>query len=150
MTPSRLVQSPAPRLKLSLESETGARGRHVCDVVEHLVGLHLVRGAMIVAPDGFVIAAQLPPALAVEPLAALAATLGRELEINATRLGRTPFKTALFSADDGALFLGTTRIGFVVVLAEPHANLQTIRGAVRDAVARIEAAWQEAPTPPGA
>jgi predicted regulator of Ras-like GTPase activity (Roadblock/LC7/MglB family) len=150
MTPSRLVQSPAPRLRLSLESESGARGRHVCDVVEALVSLHLVRGAMIVAPDGFVIAAQLPPALAVEPLAALAATLGRELEINAARLGRTPFQTALFSADDGALFLGTTRIGFVVVLAEPHANLHAIRGALRDAVARIEAAWQEQATPPGA
>ena len=150
MTPSRLVQSPAPRLKLSLESESGARGRHVCDVVETLVALHLVRGAMLVAPDGFVIAAQLPPALPVEPLAALAATLGRELEINAARLGRTPFQTALFSADDGALFLGTTRIGFVVVLTEPHANLHAIRGAIRDAVARIEAAWQEEPAPPGA
>jgi predicted regulator of Ras-like GTPase activity (Roadblock/LC7/MglB family) len=150
MTPSRLVQSPAPRLKLSLESETGSRGRHVCDVVEHLIGLHLVRGAMIVAPDGFVIAAQLPPALAVEPLAALAATLGRELELNATRLGRTPFETALFSADDGALCLGTTPIGFIVVLTEPHANLHAIRGAVRDAIARIEAAWQEPPAPPGA
>jgi predicted regulator of Ras-like GTPase activity (Roadblock/LC7/MglB family) len=148
MTASRLVQSPAPRLRLSLESETGARGRHVCDVVEHLVGLHLVRGAMIVAPDGFVIAAQIPPALAVEPLAALAATLGRELEINAARLGRTPFQTALFSADDGALCLGTTRIGFVVVLAEPHANLHTIRAAVREAVARIEAAWEETALPP--
>ncbi|HUF91688.1 MAG TPA: roadblock/LC7 domain-containing protein [Candidatus Limnocylindria bacterium] len=148
MTPSRLVQSPAPRLTLSLESETGARGRHVCDVVERLVDLHLVRGAMIVAPDGFVIAAQIPPALAVEPLAALAATLGRELEINAARLGGTPFQTALFSADDGALCLGTTRIGFVVVLAEPHANLHTIRAAVRDAVARIEAVWQEAAPPP--
>ncbi|MEX2148505.1 MAG: roadblock/LC7 domain-containing protein [Candidatus Rokuibacteriota bacterium] len=148
MTPSRLVQSPAPRLTLSLESETGARGRHVCDVVERLVDLHLVRGAMIVAPDGFVIAAQLPPALAVEPLAALAATLGRELEINAARLGGTPFQTALFSADDGTLCLGTTRIGFVVVLAEPHANLHTIRAAVRDAVARIEAVWQEAAPPP--
>jgi predicted regulator of Ras-like GTPase activity (Roadblock/LC7/MglB family) len=146
MTPSRLVQSPAPRLKLSLESESGARGRHVCDVVEQLVGLHLVRGAMIVAPDGFVIAAQLPPALAVEPLAAL----GRELEINAARLGRPAFQTALFSADDGALLLGTTRIGFVVVLAEPHANLHSIRGALRDALARIEAVWQEQPTPPDA
>jgi hypothetical protein len=82
--------------------------------------------------------------VAVESLAALAATLGRDLEVGATRLGRGAFQTALFSADDGTLFLATSPIGFVVALAEPQASLQSVRGALAEAVALIEAAWTEA------
>jgi predicted regulator of Ras-like GTPase activity (Roadblock/LC7/MglB family) len=129
------------RLKLSLEIDGASRGRHVRDVVQELVRLQWVRGALIVAPDGFVIAAELPPTLKVEPLAALAATLGRELEVSAARVGRTAFQTAVLSSDDGTLFLGTTPIGFIVVLADQQANLQAIRGALREAASLIQAAW---------
>lgn len=143
MTPGRsLPPGSGPRLRLSLEIEGASRGRHVRDIIQQLVRLHWVRGALIVAPDGFVVAAELPSNVAVEPLAALAATLGRELEVNAGRLGHSAFQTALFSADDGTVFIGTSRIGYVVVLADQLANLHAIRGAVRDAVALIEAAWE--------
>jgi predicted regulator of Ras-like GTPase activity (Roadblock/LC7/MglB family) len=136
------------RLKLALEHDSASRGRHVRDIVAGLKRLHWVRGALIVAPDGFVIAAELPPAVAVDPLAALAATLGRELETSAARLGRPSFSTALFSADDGTMFLAASRIGYLVVLAEAQVNVQVIRGALADAVALIDAAW--APTEVGA
>ena len=79
--------------------------------------------------------------LAVEPLAALAATLGRDLEVGASRLGHGAFQTALFSADDGTVLLAASRIGFVVALAEPQANLQSVRSALSEAVTLIEAAW---------
>jgi predicted regulator of Ras-like GTPase activity (Roadblock/LC7/MglB family) len=129
------------RLRLSLEIDGVSRGRHVRDVVQELVRLHWVRGALIVAPDGFVIASELPQGLAVEPLAALAATLGRDLELSTARVGRGAFQTAVFSSDDGTIFLATSPIGFILVLAEQQANLQAIRGALSDAVALIRAAW---------
>jgi predicted regulator of Ras-like GTPase activity (Roadblock/LC7/MglB family) len=121
-----------------------SRGRQVRDIVQTIARLPGVKGALIVAPDGFVISAEVPEGVAVESLAALAATLGRDLEVGATRLGRGAFQTALFSADDGTLFLATSPIGFVVALAEPQASLQSVRGALAEAVALIEAAWTEA------
>ena len=132
------------RLRLGLEMDGASRGRQVRDIVQTIARLPGVKGALIVAPDGFVIAAEVPEGVAVESLAALAATLGRDLEVGATRLGRGAFQTALFSADDGTLFLATSPIGFVVALAEPQASLQSVRGALAEAVALIEAAWTEA------
>jgi predicted regulator of Ras-like GTPase activity (Roadblock/LC7/MglB family) len=129
------------RLRLGLEMDGGSRGRQVHDIVHTIAVLHGIRGALIVAADGFVIASEVPSGVAVESLAALAATLGRDLEVGASRLGRGAFQTALFSADDGTLFLATSPIGFVVALAEPQANLQSVRGALAEAVALIEAAW---------
>ena len=136
------------RLRLALDVEGTSRGRQVRDIVEGLGRLHWVRGALVVSPDGFVIASEVPRAVAVEPLAALAATLGRDLEVGASRMGHGTFQTALFSADDGTVFLAASRIGFVVALAEPQANLQLLRGALSDAVTLIEAAWAPAEATP--
>ena len=133
------------RLRLGLQIDGASRGRQVRDIVQTVARMHGVKGAAIVAPDGFVIAAEMPEGVAVESLAALAATLGRDLEVGASRLGRGAFQTALFSADDGTLFLATSPIGFVVALAEPQANLQSVRGALAEAVGLIEAAWDGAP-----
>ena len=129
------------RLRLGLEMDGTSRGRQVRDIVQTVARLHGVKGALIVGADGFVIAAELPDGVAAESLAALAATLGRDLEVGASRLGRGAFQTALFSADDGTLCLATSPIGFVLALAEPQANLQAVRSALADAVALIEAAW---------
>jgi predicted regulator of Ras-like GTPase activity (Roadblock/LC7/MglB family) len=138
------------RLRLGLQIDGASRGRQVRDIVQTVARMHGVKGAAIVAPDGFVIAAEVPEGVAVESLAALAATLGRDLEVGATRLGRGAFQTALFSADDGTLFLATSPIGFVVALAEPQASLQSVRAALAEAVGLIEAAWTEASRPTSA
>src|SRR5262249_61231393 len=103
------------------------------------------RGPTLVPPAGCAIAAHCPPPVAVDSVAALTATLGRELEPSAARLGRPSFSTAMFSADDGTMFIAGSRIGYLVVLADQQANVQAIRGALGDAVALIEAAW----APPG-
>jgi predicted regulator of Ras-like GTPase activity (Roadblock/LC7/MglB family) len=130
------------RLRLGMQIDGASRGRQVRDIVQTLARLHGVKGALIVAPDGFVIAAEVTDGVAVESLAALAATLGRDLEVGANRLGRGAFQTALFSADDGTLFLATSPIGFVVALAEPQASLQGVRAALAEAVSLIETAWE--------
>jgi predicted regulator of Ras-like GTPase activity (Roadblock/LC7/MglB family) len=129
------------RLRLGMELDGSSRGRQVRDVVVGLGGLPAVRAALLVAPDGFVIAAEVPPTVAVEPLAALAATLGRDLEVGASRLGRGAFQTAFFSADDGTLLLATSQIGFLVALAERDANLPALRAALDEMVALIDASW---------
>ena len=136
------------RLKVGLELDGTSRGRQVRDIVVGLARRPAVRGALLVAPDGFVIASEVAPTVTLEPLAALAATLGRDLEVGASRLNRGSFQTAMFSADDGTLLLATSCIGFVVALAEREANIPAIRGAVDDAVALIESAW--APPAPAA
>jgi predicted regulator of Ras-like GTPase activity (Roadblock/LC7/MglB family) len=128
------------RLRLGLELDGTSRGRQVRDIVVGLARRPAVRGALLVAPDGFVIAAEVASTVALEPLAALAATLGRDLEVGAGRLNRGGFQTAMFSADDGTLLLATSRIGFVVALAEREANVPAIRTAVDEAVALIESA----------
>ncbi len=136
------------RLRLGLEMDGSSRGRQVRDVVQALARATAVRGALLVAADGFVIAAEVPAGVAIEPLAALAATLGRDLEVGATRLGHGAFQTALFSADDGTLFLAASRIGFVVALADAQGNVQAIRSALEEAVNAIDSSW--APSEPAA
>ena len=133
-------------LRMGLELDGSSRGRQVRDIVHGLRSVPGARGALLVAPDGFIIAAEAPPSVALDPLAALAATLGRDLEVGAARLGRGAFQTAVFSADDGGLFLSTTRIGFVVLLAEPQANLAAIRAALEEAVTLIDSGWASSAT----
>lgn len=101
-----------------------------------------VTGTLLVAPDGLVIAARLPPGRAVEPLSALAATLGRELELRASRLRRGAFQVAHFSGSDGTVFVGGTAVGFFVVLASPGVNRETIRQGLRGAAETLRKAWR--------
>jgi hypothetical protein len=68
--------------------------------------------------------------------------------VGATRLGHGAFQTALFSADDGTVFLAASRIGFVVALADPQGNVQAIRAALEEAVMAIDSSW--APSAPAA
>jgi predicted regulator of Ras-like GTPase activity (Roadblock/LC7/MglB family) len=138
-----------PRLKLAMEHDGPSRGRYVRDVIQQFLKLRSVRGALLVAPDGFVIAAEVPESMPVEPLGAMAARLGRELEASAARMGRASFSTAMFSAVDGAMFVAATPIGFVVVLGDQQANLEAIRSAVEEAVVLIQTAWAQ-PEGPGA
>jgi predicted regulator of Ras-like GTPase activity (Roadblock/LC7/MglB family) len=138
-----------PRLKLAMEHDGPSRGRYVRDVVQQMLKLRAIRGALLVAADGFVIAAEVPDTVAVEPLAAMAARLGRELEASAVRMGRASFSTAMFSGPDGPMFLAAAPIGYVVVLAEQRANLEAIRSATDEAVALIQAAWVQSDGPAG-
>jgi predicted regulator of Ras-like GTPase activity (Roadblock/LC7/MglB family) len=104
--------------------------------------LDRARGGVLVAPDGFVIDAQLGPDIAVEPLAAVAAALGRELELGADRLSRGMAGTAFFSAEDGSLFLGGSPVGFLAVVAEPDADVSRMRDAVKEALDRLQQVWR--------
>jgi len=115
--------------------------RHVLGELSRLAG---VRGGLIVSPDGLVVTADLPPRIPAEALAALAATLGRELEVGAQQLGREAFNTAFFSADDGAVFVGGSPIGFLVLVADASADPASVTHTLRRALSRLEGTWRGA------
>src|SRR5262249_5590899 len=103
----------------------------------NLVAVGSVRGVLVVSPDGLVITASLPPRSPVEALAALGATLGRELEVGSARLGRAPLKAAVFVAEHGTLLVGASHIGFVIVLGDGSAPVASIQAALVDALDRL-------------
>jgi predicted regulator of Ras-like GTPase activity (Roadblock/LC7/MglB family) len=116
-------------------------GRDLRSVLAELLKLDRIIGGLVVAPDGLVIASDLPRAIQAEPLSALAATLGRELELRGPRLRRGTFPMAQFASVSGAAFIGSTPVGFVVLLGEPQADWETIRAALRAAVGAVYRAW---------
>ncbi len=118
-----------------------ARGRDFRQLLRDLMTLEHVRGGLIVAPDGLVIAADLPREVAVEPLSALAATLGRELELRGPRMRRGTFLMAHFAAGEGTVFLGGTPVGFIVLLGGAEVNRDTVRHALRSAMDSVRQAW---------
>jgi predicted regulator of Ras-like GTPase activity (Roadblock/LC7/MglB family) len=120
-------------------------GRDVRVVLQRLVETDGVRGALLVAPDGLVIASALRDTIAVEAISALAATLGRELETGGRRTDPDEaVGVAQFNSDGGTLYLGSTAIGFVAILATDGADRSRLGADVREAVTTIERAWRPA------
>ena len=127
------------------ESPAGSapsRAGEVRRIIADVAGRDGIRGGVLVAPDGFVIDAQLPPDIPLEPLAAVAATLGRELELGADRLSRGMAGTAFFSADDGTLLVGGSPVGFLAVLAGPGIELGPMRELVKRSVDALQQVWR--------
>jgi len=118
-----------------------ALGRDFRGLLGQLVKLQHITGGLIVAPDGLLIAAELPRQLPAEPLSALAATLGRELELRGPQLRRGTFPMAQFLAVDGTAFLASTPVGFIVLLGDASADWDATRGALRTAVGSLHRAW---------
>ncbi len=121
------------------------RGRDFREVVRTLTALPGVRGGLFVAPDGLVIAAELPAAVPVEALSALAATLGRELEVGGARTVRGRFRIAELTGTEGRVFLGATPVGFLVLLADADVDEAAVTRALREAVEAVRQAWPATP-----
>ena len=135
--PGQPVAGTAPLAAASRSS----RAREFRRILAEMLRIDRVRGGLVVAADGLVITSSVPRNIAIEPLAALTATLGRELEAGGDRLKRSTFHTALFSADDGTLFLGACPVGFVVVLGDREVNVGLVQWALRKALATLEGTW---------
>ena len=118
-----------------------ALGRDLRALLAQLMKLEHITGGLVVAPDGLVIAADLPREVEAEPLSALAATLGRELELRGPQLRRGTFPMAQFASVSGTAFLGSPPVGFIVLLGEPQADNDAVRTALRAAVGTIYRAW---------
>ena len=118
-----------------------ALGRNFRGLLGELLKLDHITGGLIVALDGLVIAARLPREIQAEPLSALAAALGRELELRGPQLRRGNFPMAQFASADGTAFLGSTPVGFIVLLGDPSADWDAIRSALWTAVGTVHQAW---------
>jgi predicted regulator of Ras-like GTPase activity (Roadblock/LC7/MglB family) len=119
-------------------------GRDLRRLLGELLVLEHLRGGLIIAPDGLVIASQLEPDISVEALSALGASLGRELELDGARSGRAGFTLAHFRTDDGLLFIGSTPVGFIILIARADVDRDAIRHALRGAVESVRQAWGRA------
>jgi len=108
------------------------------EIVTSLSAAASVRGGLLVTPDGLVIIADLPPRSQVEALAALGATLGRELEVGSARLGRGIFRMAVFAADGGTLFVCCSRPGFLILVGDRDVDVTSVRMALGRALDRLE------------
>ncbi len=117
--------------------DTPLRASELRTVLADLGAIDRVLGGLIVTPDGLVVTSTLPHTFPAETLAALAATLGRELEVGAERLGRGAFRTALFATAGGSLSIGSTRLGFLIVLGQDGADADRVRAALEHAIARL-------------
>ncbi|HEU5190991.1 MAG TPA: roadblock/LC7 domain-containing protein [Methylomirabilota bacterium] len=133
--------SPEART-VSTTPERISRAAAVRSILGNLARIPGVRGGLLIASDGFVIASSLPQEVPLDPLAALATTLGRELELGTGKLNRGMVSIAFFSADDGSVFLGPSPMGFVLLLAERHADVSAMRGEFRKALDTLQAAWR--------
>ena len=65
-----------------------------------------------------------------------------KLELGMDQLARGTFRRAFFTTDDGAIFLGGSPIGFVILLGDAAAEPAAISPALQAAVARLEGAWK--------
>ena len=106
-------------------------------ILADLSRLEHVRGGLIVTPDGLVITSDLPSQSPAEALAALGAALGRELEMGADRLGRGEFKSAVFFADDGTIFVGGHSVGFLVLIGDRDVDVASVRNTLGHALDRL-------------
>jgi predicted regulator of Ras-like GTPase activity (Roadblock/LC7/MglB family) len=122
-------------------AEPQGRGRDFRALLHELVRLEHIRGGLIVAADGLTIAAELPQDISIEALAALAAMLGRELEMRGPRLRRGSFSMAHFAAEDGVVFLGGTPVGFIVLIGDAAADRDRIRHEMAGAMDAVRRAW---------
>ena len=51
------------------------------------------------------------------------------------------FPTAQFASVSGSAFLGSTPVGYIVLLGEPRADWETVRLGLRGALGTVYRAW---------
>jgi predicted regulator of Ras-like GTPase activity (Roadblock/LC7/MglB family) len=126
----------------SLAPPVPSRAQQFTQILGELRRLPGIDGGLIVTPDGLVVTADLPAAVSAEAVAALAATLGRELEVGGEHLERGQFETAFFSAADGTVFIAGSPIVFVILLGDTAVDTTAVSAALRGALTRLEGIWR--------
>lgn len=123
--------------RVRVVTESPSRARVFTETLVSLAHFKGVRGGLIVAPDGLVITSTLPGRSTIEALAAVGASLGRELERGADRFGRGELRTAVFTGADGILLLGASLVGFLILLGDRTVDVTAVRAALRRALPRL-------------
>jgi predicted regulator of Ras-like GTPase activity (Roadblock/LC7/MglB family) len=114
-----------PRLDESLEALTKAQG---------------VLGAVLATEDGFLLAARVSGGQDKDGLAAAAATMGRVADETLGRLGRGALEVATLEASKVTFLVRRVSVGFLLVAAEPTADVGVITTEMGRAAALLERA----------
>jgi predicted regulator of Ras-like GTPase activity (Roadblock/LC7/MglB family) len=95
------------------------------------------RGALVVAPDGMLIAAEVREGVDVERLAALGAAILTDIGLRLERAGLQPFTHLEIAAEQGKLILLEAGPTFLLVLLGPRLELGPSSIEIRSAALRI-------------
>ena len=106
-------------------------------IVDDLIRIDGVIGALLVEKDGLVVYSTLLEEEDAEALGAMAASVYGELSGATQRLGLGAMRDAIIEAAEGSLQIMSARDLVLVVLCEPPVNLGEIRLAMRKATRRI-------------
>jgi len=107
------------------------------DALEALVTTRGVLGAVVATEDGFVLAARLAGDQDGEALAATAAAIGRSAGAALARLGRGKLQMAMLEASRFRLLVRAALEGYLLVVAEPEANVGLMLSEMEAAAAAV-------------
>jgi len=116
-------QEAGPRLDQPLQALTATPG---------------VQAGLVATDDGLPIATRLRPRQDADALSGTAAAIGRLAATAVAGLGKGELQLGVFDAEQFRLIVRPLSVGFLLVLAEPDANLGLIAGRMCSAAAAIE------------
>ena len=106
--------------------------------LEALIGVRGVVGGMVATEEGLPLAARLGSELDEEGLAAAAAAVGGLASKTLIDLGRGDLEVAVLDASKFRFLVQPIAVGYLLVVAEPDANVGRIVTKMTDAAATLE------------
>ncbi|MBI2946470.1 MAG: roadblock/LC7 domain-containing protein [Verrucomicrobia bacterium] len=115
---------PSPGLELGrIFDQPGKRSWTVSEIVRNTAQIQGVAGALLVTLDGLLIAAELPPGLAAETVAAFVPQMFSRVTQYATELGLGEPRHLTFSIEDTPLLIFKSGCVYFAVLGRARENL---------------------------
>jgi uncharacterized protein len=98
-----------------------------------------VVGSFVVAPDGIIVASDYATELKDELIAALTSSIINSTEKATKKMEQGELVSFIIETDTNKLFFNSTRMGFLVSVSNPDANLGLIRVEIRAAAEKLNA-----------
>jgi len=117
-----------------------ARGPRLDESLDALTRTEGVLGAVLATEDGFLLAARVSPGQDREGLAAAAAAIGRVTNDTLRRLGRGDLEVATLEASKLTFLVQRVSVGFLLVVADPGADVGVIATEMSRAAVPLERA----------
>ena len=96
-------------------------------IVEKLTHLRGVIGCALVAHDGILIYSHLPPTVESDTVSAMVSAIGGSVSRSTERLASGEFLQLMVDAQGGKMFIGNTKMGYLVIFTESDINVGMIR-----------------------
>ncbi len=96
-----------------------------------------VVGSFIVAPDGIIVASDFASELNDDMMGALTSSIINSTEKATKKMEQGELVSFIIETDTNKLFFNSTRVGYLVCVANPEANLGLVRVEMRDAAEKL-------------